>query len=828
MGNNQAGSGKGQRLYRGQNGRRDGHPDRTRVRRAKSDVGSRRNLRVTKLSTQQTLSHKNLRNRDITRQLRAKTKARDIEAYEYFEDNDRAAKRYRLQSSDDEIEHWIQGRDSTSFTSAENSQVYLEEEDDVFQSPRHLRRPGECVTGLDDIKEMLTSLQKKFDEIPRTKTISRLRKSFKLRRSTSDVNVSYRGKETGESFSPNDDQKSSPYKKERPSERRSPHVVQQEFREPIVEDEMDALPRSPVTDHVKSRRKRHVPRTSQSRSSKLRRSVSDVDISYRCRENESPRTASKEDNKDKIHARREQLCDKETDRGDSSLKETKERSRRIRQRGDLQMSSNLRRSMSDVDVSYRGNRKGRTSPRPRPTRRPVQKDNDPEDTKCGDRADAAKKDDQRKQHSQEETSPTCHKRFLYNAPPVEFAEDSSEEKTRDNNPVIFGSFKAGEDTGRKGRDGRKPAEPVGAGAKVVTGLVDSVKQSLGIHEEDVIEGETTYRDQLPHLIQGWATRQYTDSKKDDDTGFLGGWKGRFNVFFGDESKGREREEQVILGSWTGGEDTGRQETVNDSGLINNLKQAFLESTGLHQPRGRKGGTSESPGFLGTWAGGEDSGRNHTDEPGPFNFLGGLRRSFRTSSGEDHPYGGEDEPVSPASVFTGTTMGGEDTGRNRKSGTSTSPSFMDYLPSFASAGESSDKQRDDRSWFSPQQWWTGEKDQDTNDSTSWLQNLQNAMQSPWGEDKRDENDEKARSVLDQWTGMDKARSVFGRWKDKTQNNSNSCQKRERGTRAEEKGLLDYLGVNQLLDGQKSQGRHPCGARGSSPRPRDKKSPFSFFS
>ncbi|XP_019637217.1 PREDICTED: uncharacterized protein LOC109479670 [Branchiostoma belcheri] len=554
------------------NGRRDGHPDRTRVRRAKSDVGSRRNLRVTKLSTQQTLSHKNLRNRDISKQLKAKSKAREIEAYEYFEDDDGAAKRYRQQSSDDEIGQWIQDRDSTSFTSAENSQVYLEEEDDIDvpQSPRHgnLRRPGECVTGLDDIKE-------------RTKTISRLRKSFKLRRSKSDVNVSYRGKEIGESVSPNDDQKSSPYKKHRPSERRSPQEVQQDFREPIVEDEMDALPRSPVTDHVKSRRKR--------------------------------------------------------------------------QRGDLQMSSNLRRSMSDVDVSYRGNRKGRTSPRPRPTRRPVPRDNNPEDRKCGDRADAAKKDDQRKQHSQEhensrrhynvvatpsnlrrsmsdvdvsyhatdrETSPTHHKRLMYNAPPVEFAEDSSEEKTHGDNPVILGSFKAGEDTGRKGRDGRKPAEPVGAGAKIVTGLVDSVKQSLGIHEEDVIEGETTYREQLPDLIQGWATRQYTDSKKNDDTG-----------------------------------------------LINNLKQTFLESTGMHQPRGRKGGTSESPWFLGTCAGGEDSGRNHTDEPGPFSFLGGLRRSFRTSSGEDHPYGGEDEPVSPASVFSGTTVGGEDTGRNRKSGTS---------------------------------------------------------------------------------------------------------------------------------------------------------------
>ncbi|CAH1240317.1 Hypp5979 [Branchiostoma lanceolatum] len=662
MGNNQAG--KGQRLSKGPQGRRDGDPVWSRVRRARSDVGSRRSLRET-----------------------AKAKS------------------------------W-------------------------------------------------------------------LRKSFKLRRSTSDVNVSYGGKGRG---------------------RTSPHLVQQNLR-----DEIDALPGSPN----KPRRKRHAPRSSQSRSSKLRRSMSDVDISYRGQKIGDPRRVSKEESKYKIRSKRERLLDgdlEEANQGETRHKYSSPRTkdRKIRQLGDVQVSSALRRSMSDVDISYHGNRKGYTSPRPHPTRRLVTPmDKDPEDTTFKDTAEAAGKDDQRKHNSKRqdcrrrfgtpsslrrsmsdvdvsyrttdrETSPTHHKRLLYNVPPVEYAEDSSDGKISDENLVILGSFRAGEDTGRKGKDGRKPAEPVGAGAKIVTDLVDGVKQSLGIPEKDVKEGETTYTDQLPDLIQGWATRQYTDSKKDDDSGFIDNLMGRFNVFFGDESKGRKHGEQVILGSWAGGEDAGRRATVNDSGFIHNLKESLLSSAGIDemsQHRSGKGGTNESVGLMGSWAGGEDSGRSGSEEPGPFGFLGSLRRSFRMSSGEDPAqYGGEDEPVSP--VFSGTFVAGEDSGRNRKGGTSAPTSFRDYLPSFASTSEGSAKGRNDHSWFSPEKWWTEGKDQEAKDSPSWIQNLQNSMRKPWGEDKGDENtDNKARSVLDQWTGMDKARTAFERWKDKTQNkdsnNSNS--------------------------------------------------------
>ncbi|XP_066296220.1 uncharacterized protein [Branchiostoma lanceolatum] len=850
MGNNQAG--KGQRLSKGPQGRRDGDPGRPRVRRARSDIGSRRSLRVTKLSTQQTLSQRNLRNKDVTRQCKANAKAREIEAWDdsiglaHAEDEDAATKKYRLQTSLTESEHGTEDLDSRSSTFADSSiqQDSLvntdEEEYDVCQHQRHgkSQRLKESITGYDDLKEMLTSLQK---SIKTAKAKSWIRKSFKLRRSTSDVNVSYGGKGRG---------------------RTSPHLVQQN-----LQDEIDALPGSPN----KARRKRHVPRSSQSRSSKLRRSMSDVDISYRGHKIGDPRRVPKEESKYKIRSKRERLLDgdlEEANQGEKSHEYSSPRTkdRRIRQLGGVQVSSTLRRSMSDVDISYHGNRKGYTSPRPHPiaTRRPVPIDKEPEDPTFKDTAEVLRADNQRKHNSKrqdcrrrfgtssslrrsmsdvdisyratdKETSPTHRKRLLHNVPPVEYAEDSSDGKRSDENLVILGSFRAGEDTGRKGKDGRKPAEPIGAGAKIVTDLVDGVKQSLGIPEEDVKEGETTYTDQLPDLIQGWATRQYTDSKKDDDSGFIDNLMGRFNVFFGDESKGRRHGEQVILGSWAEGEDAGRQATVNDSGFIQNLKESLLSSAGIDgmsQHRSGKRGTNESAGLLGSWAGGEDSGKSCSNEPGPLGFLGSLRRSFRMSSSEDPAqYGGEDEPVSP--VFSGTFVAGEDSGRNRKDGTSAPPSFRDYLPSFASTSEGSAKGRNDHSWFSPEKWWTGEKDQEAKDSPSWIQNLQNSMRKPWGEDKGDENtDNKARSVLDQWTGMDKARTAFDRWKDKTQNkdsnNSNSGWQK-RGTHSEQEGsFMDYLGLNKLLNGQKSQGRHPCGVRGNSPRPKDKNSPFSFFS
>eukprot|EP00058_Branchiostoma_floridae_P004978 XP_002590466.1 hypothetical protein BRAFLDRAFT_124563 [Branchiostoma floridae] len=548
-------------------GRKNGHPDRSRIRRARSDVGSRRNLRVTKLSTQQTLSQRNLRNKDVSRQMKASAKAREIKTFynstEYVEGENGATKKYRLQNSPNKTGDGIQDLDSRSYTSTETlvDLVSQEEEDEDGRHGKS-RRPKECVTGYDDLKET-------------TIGTSRLRKSYKLRRSKSDVNVSYRGRGRGEFWDPNDGHRSSPYKKHIPSEKRSPYLMKQDFRERMIEDKMDSSPRSPV----KARRKRRP--------------------------------------------------------------------------GDGQVSSTLRGSLSDVDVSYRGNRKGHTSPRHHPTRRPIPVDNDPKDAIFKD-AEAVETDDRRKHNRTRDhrrrfgmpsnlrrsmsdvdvsyhatnraynTSPTRHEQFLYNVPPVEYAEDCSEGKISDENLVILGSFKAGEDTGRKGKDGRTPTEPIGAGAKIVTGLVDSVKQSLGIPGEEVKEGETTYTDHLPDLIQGWATRQYTESKKNDD-----------------------------------------------SGLIHSLKESLLSSARMDETKqhpGRKGGTTDPPGLLGSWAGGEDSGRKSTDEPGPLGFLGSLRRSFRMSSGEDpSPYGGEGEPVSP--VFTGTFVSGENTGRNRKGGTS---------------------------------------------------------------------------------------------------------------------------------------------------------------
>ncbi|XP_078616249.1 uncharacterized protein LOC144884669 isoform X2 [Branchiostoma floridae x Branchiostoma japonicum] len=726
MGNNQAG--KVQRSRNGPQGRKNGYPGRSRIRRARSDVGSRRNLRVTKLSTQQTLSQRNLKNKDVSRQMKASAKAREIKTFynstEYVEGENGATKKYKLQNSPNKNEDGIQDLDSRSSTSAETP-VNLDSQEEDEDCWRHgSRRPRECVTGYDDLKET-------------TIGTSRLRKSYKLRRSKSDVNVSYRGRGRGEFWDPNDGHRSSPHKKHIPSEKRSPYLMKQDFRERMIEDEMDASPRSPV----KARRKRRP--------------------------------------------------------------------------GDGQVSSTLRRSLSDVDVSYRGNRKGHTSPRHHPTRRPIPVDNDPKDAIFKD-AEAVDTDDRRKHNRTRDhrrrfgmpsnlrrsmsdvdvsyhatnraynTSPTRHEQFLYNVPPVEYAEDCSEGKISDENLVILGSFKAGEDTGRKGKDGRTPAEPVGAGAKIVTGLVDSVKQSLGIPGEEVKEGETTYTDQLPDLIQGWATRQYTESKKNDD-----------------------------------------------SGLIHSLKESLLSSARMDETKqhpGRKGGT-DPPGLLGSWAGGEDSGMKSTDEPGPLGFLGSLRRSFRMSSGEDPgPYGREGEPVSP--VFTGTFVPGENTGRNRKGGTSAPSSFRDYLPSFVSANDGSGKQRDDHSWFSPEQWWTGRKDNEANESPSWIQNLQNTMQNPWGDNKRDENAEKTRSVLDQWTGMGSARNAFDKWRNKAQskgsdNSSSGGQKR--GTRSEPEGsFMDYLGLNQVLNSQKPPGRHPCGMRGNSPRPKDKNSLFSFLS
>ncbi|XP_035698046.1 uncharacterized protein LOC118431071 isoform X2 [Branchiostoma floridae] len=774
MGNNQAG--KVQRSRNGPQGRKNGYPGRSRIRRARSDVGSRRNLRVTKLSTQQTLSQRNLKNKDVSRQIKVSAKAREIKTFynstEYVEGENGATKKYKLQNSPNKNEDGIQDLDSRSSTSAETP-VNLDSQEEDEDCWRHgSRRPRECVTGYDDLKET-------------TIGTSRLRKSYKLRRSKSDVNVSYRGRGRGEFWDPNDGHRSSPYKKHIPSEKRSPYLMKQDFRERMIEDEMDASPRSPV----KARRKRRP--------------------------------------------------------------------------GDGQVSSTLRRSLSDVDVSYRGNRKGHTSPRHRPTRRPIPVDNDPKDAIFKD-AEAVETDDRRKHNRTRDhrrrfgmpsnlrrsmsdvdvsyhatnraynTSPTRHEQFLYNVPPVEYAEDCSEGKISDENLVILGSFKAGEDTGRKGKDGRTPTEPIGAGAKIVTGLVDSVKQSLGIPGEEVKEGETTYTDHLPDLIQGWATRQYTESKKNDDSGFMDNLKGRFNSFFGDDSKGRKQGEHVIHGSWVGGEDAGRQETVNDSGLIHSLKESLLSSARMDETKqhpGRKGGTTDPPGLLGSWAGGEDSGRKSTDEPGPLGFLGSLRRSFRMSSGEDPgPYGGEDEPVSP--VFTGTFVSGETTGRNRKGGTSAPSSFRDYLPSFISTNDDSGKQRDDHSWFSPDQWWTGRKDNEANESPSWIQNLQNTMQNPWGDNKRDENAEKTRSVLDQWTGMGSARNAFDKWRNKAQNkgsDNSSSGGQKRGTRSEQEGsFLDYLGLNQVLNSQKPQGRHPCGMRGYSPRPKDKNSLFSFLS
>ncbi|KAI8517274.1 hypothetical protein Bbelb_058550 [Branchiostoma belcheri] len=301
------------------------------------------------------------------------------------------------------------------------------------------------------------------------------------------------------------------------------------------------------------------------------------------------------------------------------------------------------------------------------------------------------------------------KKILYNAPPMEYVVDSSDEKLSDENLVILGSFKAGEDNTRR----RRGSQPIGAGAEMFSDFVGGCKKFLRIPEEETVEDRGTYGDHIPGIVYNMVAGGEAEKNRREDEnssgfqGFLASLKRRFNSWTtGGES---EKRRPAFMGSWEGGEDTGSQRDAGKSArFINSLKQSLWGNSWAHEQSGRDGDQRVPP--VGSWAGGEDTGkdRNHaTDDSGLLGVLGSRVKSFWMPSDKD----GRAGRVGWADGWTG----GEDTGRDQQESKGP-PSVLDKLPSFKISPPPEDKctrksgdGENALSWFSPRTWWSAIRD-----------------------------------------------------------------------------------------------------------------------
>ncbi|XP_078616251.1 uncharacterized protein LOC144884670 [Branchiostoma floridae x Branchiostoma japonicum] len=299
-------------------------------------------------------------------------------------------------------------------------------------------------------------------------------------------------------------------------------------------------------------------------------------------------------------------------------------------------------------------------------------------------------------------------RLLYNAPPMEYVVDSSDEKLSDENLVIMGSFKAGEDNTSR----RRSSQPIGAGANILSGFVTGAKTFLRIPEKSTVEDRGRYEDHIPSIVHNMVIGEDAGKKQEENSSLLD----RCKKFFASWTTGEsEKRRPAFVGSWEGGEDTGSHGDAGNSGFINSLKESLWGDSppGTREQFGWDGDQRKPP--ISSWVGDEDTGRdrsNATEDSGPMGFLVSRVRSFWLPSDKDGRAGKQDKPES--SVFTGSWAGGEDTGidhQERKG----PPSFMDKLPSLQISpppDEKSNRNTDNKEtlgWLSPQTWWSAIKD-----------------------------------------------------------------------------------------------------------------------
>ncbi|XP_066296218.1 uncharacterized protein [Branchiostoma lanceolatum] len=433
------------------------------------------------------------------------------------------------------------------------------------------------------------------------------------------------------------------------------------------------------------------------RSSYLRRSLSDFDISYEENGTRTPVAMSRD--------RRSTLGDCWSNirhfPSDLYISHTSvEDMYSPERRPDQESTSMSTLQMSEVDVIADDPNRKHTAPRTdrrvrerlRTTQACVKK-------QCKDEKGSGKKKKRNKKRNSGSNG-----RLLYNAPPMEYVVDSSDDKLSDENLVILGSFKAGEDNTSR----RRGSQPIGGGAAMLSDFVGGVKNFLRLPSEETVEDRGTYEDHIPGILHNVVIGggEAGKNQEENSPSLLNSLKRRFDSWTTGES---EKRRPAFVGSWQGGQDTGSHGDAGKSGFINSLKQSLWGDSGTREQLGWDGDQRRPP--IGSWAGGEDTGKdrsNVTEDSGPLGSLVNKVRSFWMPSDKDGRAGREDKPAS--SAFRDGWAGGEDTGRDRQESGGL-PSFVNMLPSFKVSpppNEKSTKRSDDKEslgWFSPRSWWS---------------------------------------------------------------------------------------------------------------------------
>ncbi|XP_066296217.1 filaggrin-like isoform X2 [Branchiostoma lanceolatum] len=171
-------------------------------------------------------------------------------------------------------------------------------------------------------------------------------------------------------------------------------------------------------------------------------------------------------------------------------------------------------------------------------------------------------------------------KLLYNAPPMEYVVDSSDNKLSDENLVILGSFKAGEDnTGR-----RRGSQPIGRGAAMLSDFASGVKTFLRIPETETVEDRGTYEDHIPGIVHNMVIGgQAGKNQEENSPSLLDSLKSSFDSWTTGES---EKRRPSFVGSWKRGEDTGSHRDAGNSGFMNSLKQSLWGDSGRDQQESR--------------------------------------------------------------------------------------------------------------------------------------------------------------------------------------------------------------------------------------------------